>query len=71
MIADDDRDRGWPLAYELTFWQCCQELSHSDFRLSTPATSFHAAPERCRSVPEDYMKRVKEMHESGGGGSLG
>lgn len=30
-----------------------------------------AAPEKCRSVPEDYMKRVKEMHEHGGGGSLG
>ncbi|GAQ88772.1 Phenylalanyl-tRNA synthetase class IIc alpha subunit [Klebsormidium nitens] len=34
-------------------------------------TFFLKAPEKCRSVPEDYMKRVKEMHEHGGGGSLG
>jgi len=36
---------------------------HDTFFLKKPMTAI--------SVPEDYMKRVKEVHEVGGYGSLG
>jgi len=36
---------------------------HDTFFLKTPAT--------CKDFPEDYGKRVQEMHEKGGFGSTG
>lgn len=37
--------------------------AHDTFFLTTPA--------KCLSVPEDYYKRVEDMHENGGHGSIG
>ena len=34
-------------------------------------TFFLEEPEKCNSVPKDYMKRVKQTHEKGGYGSIG
>ena len=34
-------------------------------------TFFLTHPDRCRQVPEDYLQRVKAMHEAGGEGSIG
>eukprot|EP00438_Fugacium_kawagutii_P013074 Skav213375 [mRNA] locus=scaffold797:96267:109169:+ [translate_table: standard] len=31
----------------------------------------HGAPSRAQKIPEDYLERVKEMHEKGGQGSIG
>lgn len=30
-----------------------------------------AEPANCLTVPEDYYKRVEDMHENGGFGSIG
>src|ERR1700722_7582083 len=37
--------------------------SHDTFFLTSSAT--------CRSLPDDYVERVKAMHEHGGAGSIG
>ena len=37
--------------------------SHDTFFLQRPST--------CRSLPDDYLQRVQQMHEKGGDGSLG
>ena len=34
-------------------------------------TFFLEEPEKCNTLPEDYMERVKNIHEKGGYGSLG
>ncbi|CAK9019141.1 unnamed protein product [Durusdinium trenchii] len=34
-------------------------------------TFFMEAPSRAQKIPEDYLGRVKEMHEKGGSGSIG
>ncbi|CAJ1372656.1 unnamed protein product [Effrenium voratum] len=34
-------------------------------------TFFMEAPSRAQNIPEDYLRRVKEMHEKGGQGSIG
>ncbi|CAM6087129.1 unnamed protein product [Calypogeia fissa] len=34
-------------------------------------TFFFTAPARTVKLPEDYLERVKTMHESGGHGSIG
>ena len=34
-------------------------------------TFFLTKPEKCLSVPEDYMEKVKKIHSSGGFGSKG
>mmetsp|Transcript_101275 Transcript_101275/g.179958 ORF Transcript_101275/g.179958 Transcript_101275/m.179958 type:complete len:498 (+) Transcript_101275:73-1566(+) len=34
-------------------------------------TFFMEAPSRAQNIPAEYLQRVKEMHEKGGGGSVG
>lgn len=34
-------------------------------------TFFMKTPSQCLSIPDDYMKRVKQVHETGGFGSIG
>jgi phenylalanyl-tRNA synthetase alpha chain len=34
-------------------------------------TFFLSTPQKCLTVPEDYYKRVEDMHENGGHGSIG